>query len=389
MQDKTRVIILANKYPNFLEPNINVFTQQITWAFAEQNCECIVICPVAINYSISNIKFPNKRIEITESGRKIQIYHPKYLGLGQNNKWLLKKRVAATTYAYILAADKILKKVISKNCFIFAEFLCPCGVAASILGGKYHIPSYMQCGEATYQGDIRYGNEVLKEKWLHDLSGVIALSTQNKNYLVHAGIIDTDKIIVLPSGYRKDRIYQRDKFAARKRLNLPLNKFIVGFCGSYDDRKGILRLEKAIDEIQDTDIVLAAVGKGNFEPTSSKCVLKGPVNHVDLAWFYSAIDVFAFPTYHEGCCTAIVEAIACGCPVISSDRPFNYEICDHTNSILIEPDDIGAMKRSILKLKNDEKLRHQLSRGSLRRAKELSLDEKAKKILDFVGSRGA
>ena len=203
------------------------------------------------------------------------------------------------------------------------------------------------------------------------------------------GIIDTDKIIVLPSGYRKDRIYQRDKFAARKRLNLPLNKFIVGFCGSYDDRKGILRLEKAIDEIQDTDIVLAAVGKGNFEPTSSKCVLKGPVNHVDLAWFYSAIDVFAFPTYHEGCCTAIVEAIACGCPVISSDRPFNYEICDHTNSILIEPDDIGAMKRSILKLKNDEKLRHQLSRGSLRRAKELSLDEKAKKILDFVGSRGA
>lgn len=380
-----KIVILANKYPNFLEPNVNVFTQQIVWCFAERGYECIVICPVAINYKRQNYKFPSKRVEKTETGKEINIYHPKYIGLGQNGKTALRIRVRFTTEAYIDACEAVLKKMDLKNVVLFAEFLCPSGVAASILGKKYGLKAYMQCGEAIYQGDIRYGNSILKSKLLDGLNGVIAVSGHNKNYLVDAGVIDQERIIVLPSGYRKDRIFQRDKIEARKRLGLPLDKFIVGFCGSYDERKGVLRLQKAIDEIADESIVFAAVGKGEKVPTSKKCVWTGPINHKELAWFYSSIDVFAFPTYNEGCCTAIVEAIACGCPIISSDRSFNYEICDETNSLLIEPDDIDAMKENIIKIKNDKELRMKLSSGSLEKAKELSLDNKAQRVLQYMG----
>lgn len=382
MQEKT-IVILANKYPNLVEPNVNVFTQQIAWSFSDHGANCIVICPVAINYNKQNIHIPFYREETAESGRVVKIFHPRYIGLGQDGRFVRKQRVAITTKLYIQAVKKTINKIRPQNPVFFAEFLCPAGVAAAVLGKKWDIPAYMQCGEATYQGDVKYGDKKLK-KLLKGLTGVVALSGQNRDFLTDADVVSKEKIIVLPSGYRKDRIYPRDKNEARRRLNLPMDKFIVGFCGSYDERKGVLRLEKAIDMIEDPDVCLAACGRGKLEPTSKKCVLKGPIAHSELAWFYSAVDVFAFPTYHEGSCTAIVEAIACGCPIISSDRSFNYEICDKTNSILIDPNDIEEMKSNILKLKNDDQLRNKLSQGSIEMAKHLSLDDKAAKVLAFM-----
>ena len=241
----------------------------------------------------------------------------------------------------------------------------------------------MQSGEATYQGDRKYGNIKLA-KLLNGLTGVIALSGQNKDYLVETGVVPADKVIILPSGYRKDRIFPRDKIESRKKFGLPIDKFIVGFCGSYDERKGVLRLQKAIDMIDDSEVVFAACGKGDCMPTSEKCVWTGPINHKELAYFYSALDVFAFPTYNEGCCTAIVEAIACGCPIVSSDRSFNYDICDSSNSILIDPDDIIGINDSILYLKNNKSEIDRLVEGSIKKSEGLSLDEKAKKVICFM-----
>ncbi len=382
-KSKVAIIIVANKYPNKYEPNVNVFTQQIVWSFADLGYDCTVICPMPINYNKSNISFPSERTEFSDRGSQIKIYHPKYVGAGQNGIFR-KIKVRITTRLYTNAVDSVLKKICTDNSVLFAEFLCPAGVAVSHLGRKYDIPAYMQIGEATYQGNEKYGNKKLRDKLLIGLTGIIALSGQNRDYLVNAGIIEKEKIIILPSGYRKDRFYKIDKKAARMELGLPLDKFIVGFCGSFDDRKGILRLDAAIDKIDDDEVCLVAVGKGNIEPKSSKCVFKGIINHDRLMFFYNAIDVFAFPTYHEGCCTAIVEAIACGCPIISSDRPFNYEICDKKNSILIEPDDIDAMKENILKLKNNKELAAKLSEGSLNKAKSLTLDEKAINVLKYM-----
>lgn len=382
MKNKT-IIVFANKYPNELEPNVNVFTQQITWSFVDTGVDCIVICPLAINYKLRYLKFKAVREEITESGKIIKVYHPKYIGFGQTGKYFLKLRVRLTQLFYNRAIKKVLKNYIDNDPVIFAEFLCPSGVAAALLGEKYGLRSYMQCGEATYQGNLKYGNLYLR-KVLNKLNGVIALSGQNKQFLIDAGVIKSEKIKIMPSGYRKDRIYKRDKIESRKKLGLPLDKFIVGFCGSYDERKGVLRLERAIDKINDDCIVFAAVGKGKCMPSSKKCVYTGTINHSELAYFYSAIDVFAFPTYNEGCCTAIVEAIACGCPIISSNRSFNYEICKSTNSILIEPDDIEALARNIVLLKLDENKRKRMSENSLIIAKDLSLDMKAQNIVNYV-----
>lgn len=381
-----QIIILANKYPNQIEKNVNVFTQQLTWCFADMGISCKVICPKPIGYEKMKARLKSFQIEKSENGKIIEIYRPTYLSFGQSNSLFQKQRVSITTNNYISAVDRVLSKFNLKNTVLFAEFICPSSVAASQLGIKYKIPAFMQCGEATYQGDKKYGNEHLS-KLLSGLTGAVALSGQNKGFLVDNGLISSDKVLVLPSGYRRDRFFSRNKIIARKKMGLPIDKFIVGFCGSYDERKGVKRLEKAIEQTK--DIYFACVGKGprEFCPISKKCLMSKVVNHDELSWFYNSLDIFVMPTYNEGSCTAIVEAIACGLPIISSDRSFNYEICDSTNSLLIEPDDIEALKKSLLLLYNDDELRRKLSHGSYEKSKYLSLDDKVKKMIAFIEYR--
>ena len=211
---------------------------------------------------------------------------------------------------------------------------------------------------------------------------MIAVSGQNKGYLVDAGIVPEEKIGVFPNGCRGNRFYRRNKKEARKKFGWTEEDFIVGFCGSFDDRKGVIRLQEAVDRLD--NVYFACAGKGKLKPTSNKCLLAEPIDNDQIPWFMSALDAFVFPTYHEGCCTAIVEAISCGCPIISSDREFNYEICDETNSILIEPDDINAISEAILKLKDNFELRKKLSDGSLKKAHELTLEKRVKNIIEFM-----
>ena len=122
-------------------------------------------------------------------------------------------------------------------------------------------------------------------------------------------------------------------------------------------------------------------------PSSENCLFAKPVRNEELPWFYSALDVFVLPTQNEGCCNAIVEAIACGCPIVSSDRNFNVDICDNTNSILVDPDNVDQIKEAISKIKEDSYLREKLSEGSIEKSKSLTLKQRAVNILDFIKSK--
>ena len=190
---------------------------------------------------------------------------------------------------------------------------------------------------------------------------------------------------MFPNGYRKERFYPRDKKESREKFGFEEDDFIVGFVGSFDDRKGVLRLEKAVENTRNVNF--ACAGKGKLVPTSSKCLFAKPINNEELPYFYSAVDVFVLPTLNEGCCNAIIEALACGTPVISSDKPFNNEILDETCSIKINPESVEEIQQAIEKLHEDKKLRDSLAKGSIEKAKTLTLEKRAENIIKFISER--
>ena len=101
----------------------------------------------------------------------------------------------------------------------------------------------------------------------------------------------------------------------------------------------------------------------------------------------AASDVFVLPTLNEGCCNAIIEALSCGIPVISSDRDFNHDILDETCSIMIDPSNIDQIRSGIILLANNAQLRKKLSDGAVEKAFDFSIVNRAKKILAFMESK--
>jgi len=374
--------IITNKYPNDVEPNVLVFVQQLVWSLVDMGIKCSVICPLPVNLNIKYAKLPYKTYEITENGNRVDIYFPKYIGFGQSDI-LGFNPAKITTHMFTKAVEKVIEKMETKPDIAYGHFVTPAGIATARIGRKLNIPTYMAYGEASYKTIEHFGINRVREE-LSTLNGIIAVSTKNKEMLINKNLIDSSKIIVLPNGYREERFYPRDKTESRRKFNFPIDGFIISFVGSFDERKGIERLIKAVEELNIDNMYVIAAGKGDLTPNSRKCIFKQSVHNEELPWFYSASDVFVLPTLNEGCCNAIIEAMACGIPIISSDMSFNDDILTSNNSLRINPLNIEEIKSAIYEMYINKQLRDKIANECIRSSRNLTLHERAKKIINFI-----
>lgn len=375
--------IITNKYPNRFEPNVLVFVQQLVWQFAKQGVSCTVISPMQVNLHPRFATLPYESREITDTGETIRVLRPKYFTLGQTTV-LGYNPAKISTKSFELCVKHTIEKCGTKFDALYSHFVTPAGIATARLGRRLGLPAFMAHGEATMMTIQAFGGPERVAKELYSLSGVVAVSHHNRKMLSDNGILPDDKIRVFPNGYNPLRFYAADRTQARAHFGFPQDAFVVGFVGSFDERKGVLRLQEAADRL---GVKFACAGKGAQLPGSRNCLYAKPVKHDELVLFNNACDILALPTRMEGCCNAIVEAIACGLPVVSSDRLFNRDILDETNSILIEPDDVDALTAAIARLRDDTALRQRLAEGSRSKAKTLTLQKRGENILRFLNER--
>ena len=374
-----KICILTLRYPSVVDPTSLTFVQQLAWQFADEGQDVDVICPLPLHKFRDLKKIPQITIEHTEKGNKVTVYHPRSIYFGQI--WLGKWNTAyLSTKLFKVAVDSVLFRIDRKPDVLYGHFITPAGISASLLGRKYSIRSFVAYGESTPWTIDQVGREKVK-KLLEGISGVISVSTSNKEEIIHTGVVEEDKVEVFPNGYNPDRFSPKDKFESRKLFNLPQNKYIVAFVGHFIERKGIHVLKQAVDQIPDAYLICA--GKGKLKPEGRNVLFADTVNPNRLAYFYSAADCFVLPTSNEGCCNAIIEAMACGLPIISSNQPFNDDILDDNNSIRIDPHDIQEVKNAIVMLMKDDNLRKEMGKASLKKAKSLTIQKRTENILGF------
>jgi glycogen synthase len=95
-----------------------------------------------------------------------------------------------------------------------------------------------------------------------------------------------------------------------------------------------------------------------------RIVLRGRVEDADLVNLYRAADVYITPTRYEGFGLTLLEAMATGCPLVSTDIPVVDETVQHgINGWLARPDDPDDLARGILALLDDPALRQRLIAG--------------------------
>jgi glycosyltransferase involved in cell wall biosynthesis len=246
---------------------------------------------------------------------------------------------------------------------------------------KSNKPLFVAAGEADFSICLPKEQIDIISK---NVKGCICVATKNLNESVRFGLISKEKCKVIPNAIDPTLFYKREKVNSREALGFNPDSFIVVFVGQWNERKGIDRLSQALTKIGNSKIKAMFIGSGPIPPKYDNVIYKGIVPHEELAVYLNCADVFVLPTINEGCSNAIVEALACGLPIISSDRDFNKDILNDSNSIMIDPLDIDAIAYSILLLYKRKDLRENLSKGAIRSAREMSISFRADKIINFI-----
>jgi glycosyltransferase involved in cell wall biosynthesis len=112
-----------------------------------------------------------------------------------------------------------------------------------------------------------------------------------------------------------------------------------------------------------------------------KVLLLGYVAREDMPVLLSGADALVFPSLHEGFGLPVVEAFACGCPVITSDCSSLPEVAGR-DALLVPPLEIEGIAQAMERMARDTRLRRELGRRGLLRAKLFTWERTARKTLE-------
>ncbi len=347
---------------------------------ARQGVVCSVIAPIRL-FDMLRAGRREIRISYDESidGNPIKLIRPHFLSFSK--KRLFGINTGQWTYwRYRKACDKAIQYVDFPINVVFGHFLYPGGATAAHLGRRLGIPAFVRVGESGDWSVSSVAVETARQEF-RIISGMVANSSAIAQRMVTDLEIPPAKILTEANGVDRGLFYPRDRHQIRARLGVSHERFLIAFVGHFDERKGPNRLLAAVQGLADVGLIF--IGAGPIPLEDSRIVHKGRVLHEQVPEYLSAADIFVLPTLAEGSCNAVLEALACGLPVVSSNREFNWGAVDETCGILVEPTDIHQIRDAILALKENHAFRERLREGALKRAKELDIDNSAGRILDW------
>lgn len=374
------ICFVIYRYPNPVRPFSMNFVQQLAWSMSDAGHKVTVISPIPVTIMPKSITVPYHIVERTDAGNTVDVFYPKTIGFGQSHKILGKSPVGLTVKYMLQAAEKVFESLPEKPDVLYGHFLAPSGVVVAQMGKKYGIPAFFACGEA-HDTIGQYGAKRAREDLLA-VNGIVSVSSELKNYLLKNEVISEDKIAVIPNGYNENRFKHIEKAEARKKLGFSQDDVIAVFIGAFNERKGVLRVCEAVERVGTVKLICA--GHGDQQPYGKNLLAAGQLLPSEVPLYYYAADFFVLPTLAEGCSNAVVEAIGCGLPVISSNLPFNDDILSDEYSIRIDPMNIDELEKAIRTLTFDSELRARMAEAAKKKARELTLAERTRKILAFI-----
>lgn len=215
---------------------------------------------------------------------------------------------------------------------------------------------------------------------------IISVSEYTKNELIKVLKISEEKIKVIHLGV--DTHLFKKKIAPR-----PDNTKNILFVGSSAPWKNLHTLVKAIYKVRKKlpNVKLVKIGptwkgeeklielirKLNLDDTIK---FVGYVPDKDLPNYYSSADVFVFPSLYEGFGFPPLEAMACGCPVISSNAASIPETVGNAG-IMVNPMDVDGLAEAIIKVLTNDALKEEMIKKGLKRAQEFNWEKTARETL--------
>ena len=224
---------------------------------------------------------------------------------------------------------------------------------------------------------------------------LIPVSNDLKKKLIHEFSLSSQNLFVIDVGCDLSVFspcLPLQKKNAKKTLGLPTDRFTLLFVGNIKYPKGLDILFDALNKSQHIlEMTILIIGDGPArqaleartfrEPFKGRVVWCGEKRNDELPQWYAAADVFVLPSRTEGTPTVILEAMASGTPIISSNVGGVPEvISDGVNGLLFESEKSEQLAACLKKLLHDVSLRQRLAESALNEVIGHSLQGQVEKI---------
>jgi glycosyltransferase involved in cell wall biosynthesis len=253
-----------------------------------------------------------------------------------------------------------------------------------------------QCAEASLRA---YLNKVVPRS-IERADLVLADSQSTKSDLIELLGVSPDKIEVVYAGVERRFRPMEGEIAlqrAKKRYGLDF-PFILSL-GTLEPRKNFSGLIEAYALMGDKELKLVIAGgrgwlyDGVFARVEElgledKVIFPGFVADEDLPALYNLAELFVFPSLYEGFGLPPLEAMACGTPVVTSDRPSLPEVVGEAG-LMVEATDSEELAEAMERVLTDENLRRERREKGLKQAERFTWEAAAGKLLDVYRRLGS
>jgi len=291
------------------------------------------------------------RIPVVETRDEIEVRHPPFYVIPKFAKW-------SDGFLFALSLWREFRRMIARfrPDLIDAHWGYPDGFAAVILARMSNLPVIV-----TVRGsDV---NVFLKERFrgamlrygLRCASKVIAVSGALKREMVEQGIPE-DKIVVIRNGVDSKHYSPKERLDARVHLGLPTVGKMIVCIGNLVSIKGQDVLLEAFLKLNDPECFLVFVGDGpmreelqhtlkRVSPEISAHVhFVGVKPHDEIVWWFGAADLVCLPSRNEGLPNVVLEALACGRPVVATRVGGVQEVIDSSDvGMTVPSEDVTAL----------------------------------------------
>jgi len=245
-----------------------------------------------------------------------------------------------------------------------------------------------------FEGRINF---FLQKMSLKSVKAVLTDSENSKKDIIKYLAVPPEEIYVIYLA--ADPIYQKLntndlKQKTKLKYNLP-EKFLL-YVGDVNYNKNLLGLIKAFNLVKEGELNLVLVGRAfeNRELSEVKILFSsikdlnlgrkvrflGFVPDEDLVSVYNLASVYCQPSFYEGFGLQILEAMACGCPVVTSNISSLPEIAGDA-AVLVNPNSVAEIARGIKKLLEEKNFRDEKIQAGFSQAKKFSWDKTAEETI--------
>jgi glycosyltransferase involved in cell wall biosynthesis len=243
-----------------------------------------------------------------------------------------------------------------------------------------------------FEGAFSRRSTALIRRSARKASLVLTVSEFSRGEILAQYGLSSEKVVVTPNGVDREVFHPETPIPSGLRDRYGLTSPFVLSVGRIEPRKNLVRLIRAFAKARTRlarDLSLAIAGRNDFrsravveeaEREGAAVKLLGAVPDRDLPALYRLSEALLYPSLAEGFGIPVLEAMACGTPVLASPRGALPEVGGDA-VLWVEPEDEAAIEAGIERILTDTELRKRLSTAGPARARLFDWDETARRTL--------